>query len=208
MRRSWPPAPACPPETILPFLSQGRVVGVYDPEGRLDWEGALPAGLILYPSTGIRPTTRPLADHYYCLLCTGDREHQPSLAGRARQLARRSRGVAVVADRVGVLLRTAHQLLVAGGGQRVAEPGLTMGLSLADPALVSASAVLVLRTPTPEQALRLLGPWYRGVERDGTVIRVPLAGSSAEEVLQRLSSQRVPVSESRVWFPHLQARSE
>jgi len=201
--------------TLLRLVTPGRVLGIFDPERR--WCGRRPAdpSLEYRPAHELRRGTRPEPGKHLWVESYGTGVPLALLACRLRGGSLRASGVALVTDRVALLLRAADLVVTfrrggsgANRSHRVSAPRRSPypELRLFAPAEVARSAVVSIWVSEWNRAWRVLAPWYPGVGGEGTVLRVPLAGATPEEVLHHLHHEGIRVHRSVVWYPPLQGR--
>ena len=222
MSLAWPAAPGIELPELLPFLSAGTVVGVYADGSWAEWDIAPAGSLVTLSAYDLihRPTGDP--DRFHCVVAGGASGIPLSeLRGALAVLAERSRGLALVASRVGTLLHSAHRILgpvkertagshsrsSGGHGQRTSGSWMLHPprlWRLLDPAEIRQHAVLSLRVANGTAAAQALQSWS-SLRVSGNLIHVALEGDSAEEILERLWSAGIPVAGSAVWYPALQS---
>lgn len=217
MSTAWPTASRIDLKDLLPFLSPGTIVGVYDAAGWLDWE--------IEPDTQVEILSgydllgRPAGDprRFHCVILGGSPGSSAAeLSGALAVLLQASRGLALVASRVGTLLRVAHRILCPVAERRSgphgrrssggwAAPSAAPGnWRLQDPADLARQATLSLRVGDTRAAVR-------EIERSamvwvsGGLVHVALEGGTPEEVLERLRGHDIRVTGSVVWHPALQS---
>jgi hypothetical protein len=214
MPTAWPAAPRIELEELLPFLSPGTIVGVYDDAGWLGWEvvRATPVEILSVYDLLTRPTGDP--GRFHCVILGGSHGISVAeLSGALAVLLGSSRGLALFTSRVGLLLQVAHRIL-GPVRERAGLPGRrSSGAWLApapgswrllDPADVARQATLSLRVPDSRAALRAIEE-SASVRVGADLLHLALKGITPEEILERLWSHDVRVTGSAVWYPALQS---
>jgi hypothetical protein len=222
MVASWTIAPRIELEDILPFLSPGSILGVYDEGGRVDWDAELSTPVVMLSGFDLlrRPTGDPACFH--CVVPGSSSTITPAeLRGALSVLLGSSRGLALGTARIGVLLGVAHRILCparerfsgpyrsrtsGAHGQRSSgswEAPSPRPWRLIEPAEVARHATMSLKVASGPAAAKLLEAWPS--LRVGTeAIHLLLAGGTPEEILERLRSGGIRVTGSAVWYPTLQ----
>ena len=215
MPSAWPTAPRIELQDLLPFLSPGTIVGVYDDAGWLDWEveRSDPVEILSVYDLLSRPAGDP--GHFHCVILGGSHSISVAeLSGALAVLLGSSRGLALVTSRVGILLQVAHRILCpvrerragphgrrSSGGWPAPAPGTW---HLLDPGDVARQATLTLRVLDIRAAVRAIEGWP-SVRVSADLLHLALEGGTAEEILERLWSNDIRVTGSSVWYPALQS---
>ena len=205
-----PTAPRIELQDLLPFLSPGTVVGMYDDAGWFDWglPGSLPVEILSVYDLLSRPTGDP--DHFHCVILGSSHGISAAeLRGALAVLQGASRGLAVVTSRIGILLQVAQRILCpvrerrsgaharrSSGAWPAPVPGTWR---LLDPAEVARQATLSLRVLDHHAAVRAIEE-RTSVRVSDDLVHLVLDGGTAEEVLERLWSQDIRVTGSAVWY--------
>ncbi|MEP7326138.1 MAG: hypothetical protein ABI836_09340 [Gemmatimonadota bacterium] len=215
MTTAWPIAPRIDLQDLVPFLSPGTIVGVYDAAGWLDWQVERPAPVEILSVYDL--LSRPSGDpgRFHCVILGGS--HGISVAelgGALAVLVGTSRGLALVTSRVGILLQLSHRILGpirertsgphprrTSGGWISPVPG---NWRLLEPADVARQAMLSLRVGDSRAAVRALDG-RSSVRVSGDLVHLGLEGGTPEEILERLWCNDIRVTGSAVWYPALQS---
>lgn len=214
MPTAWPTAPRIELQELLPFLSPGTIVGVYDDAGWLGWEVERSTSVEVLSVYDL--LSRPNGDpgHFHCVILGGSHGISVAeLSGALAVLLGASRGLALVTSRVGILLRVAHRILGSvrerpgplgrrsSGSWLAPAPGTWR---LLDPGDVAREATLSLRVLDSRAAVRAIEEWV-AVRVSADLLHLALKGLTPEEVLERLWSRDIRVTGSAVWYPALQS---
>jgi hypothetical protein len=224
MPPAWHLTPGVDLQEIVPYLSPGSVVGVFDDGGWVDWEIEPGALIVLLSGYDLEQRAPVDSTRFHFVIHNSTSQLSPArLGGALAILARRSRGVALVTSRIGIMLRAVHRVL-SPIRDRLPVPRLSSSLPrpprhssgawitplarqwrLVDPAELVGQAMLSLQVEKPGVAARLLEDGCDQVRVDGEVLHLPLGRVTPEAMLERLSSRAVRVRSSAVWYPPLQS---
>jgi hypothetical protein len=219
MSTAWPTASRIELKDLLPFLSPGTIVGVYDDAGWLDWdvEPATPVEILSVYDLLSRPAGDP--GLFHCVILGGScAVSAAGLSGSLAVLLQASRGLALVASRVGTLLQASHRILCpvrerrsgshgrrSSGAWPAPIPTATPGTwCLLDPADLARQATLSLRVGDSRAAVKAI-EGSAPVRVNADLVHLSLEGGTAEEILERLRSHDIRVTGSVVWYPPLQS---
>jgi len=219
MATAWLNSPRIELQALLPFLSPGTVVGVYDEAGWLDWEiePATPVEILSVYDLLSRPAGD--AGLFHCvILGSSCAVSAAGLSGALAVILQSSRGVALVASRIGMLLRVAHRILCpvrdrrsgphgrrSSGGWPAPGPTAAPGSwHLLDPADLARQAMLSLQVPDSRAVVRAI-EGSSPCRVSAGLVHVALEGGTPEEILERLRSHDIRVTGSAVWYPALQS---
>lgn len=219
---AWPLANRIELAEILPFLSHGTIVGVYDDGSWVDWDGEPADCIVMLSSYDLLRRPAPDPGRYHCIVHRSQRGFAIArLRGALDSLLGGSRGLALVTPRIGLLLAAAQRILGPARDRQSSVSRLRAGTSsvvrssggwvlpatrpwqLIVPTEIARSAVLSVRVANTVGAGRLLASW-QSVRLSEDLVHVSLDGGSPEEVLDRLKSGGIRVVASRVWYPSLQ----
>jgi hypothetical protein len=217
MATAWLNSPRIELQDLLRFLSPGTIVGLYDDAGWLDWEiePATPVEILSVYDLLSRPAGDPGLFHCV-ILGSSCAVSAAGLSGALAVILQSSRGLALVASRVGMLLRVAHRILCPVRDRRSGPhgrrssggwpaPNATPGSwRLLDPADLARQAMLSLRVPDSRAVVRAIEGSSACRVSDG-LVHVALEGGTPEEILERLRSHDIRVTGSAVWYPALQS---
>lgn len=207
------PLPRCEPGDLLPLLTPGQVIGLYQGTQWIDWGGNLTPGLEILTSDRPERFWRARRQGFHFVV---DTTGPDNLAAFLDCLAGVSRGVALVSSRLGTLLRRASRVVAQPPyPQRTSGPfrSRTSGallvfrettLRVVERAQALDSATLSLRVPDPAHTVRVLEASFPGLQLDRGILHLTLRGHHAEEVLGRLREERIAVTGSAVWYRLLQ----
>ena len=204
----------CEPADLLPLLSPGQAIGLFQGTQWIDWSAPSPSGLEILP---LSPPSRIWrVSRSRCHLVLDDEEPGSGLAAFLEWLVRESKGVALVSPRLGTLLRLTSRIVAPlAYSQRTSGPfrSRTSGailvfgettLRVVDRAQVQDSATLSLALADPARAAGVLEGSFPALEAGRNSVHLPLRGHHAEEVLGRLREEGIAVSASAVWYRLLQ----
>jgi hypothetical protein len=219
MATAWLNFPRIELKDLLPFLSPGTIVGVYDDAGWLNWEieRTTPVEILSIYDLLSRPAGDPALFHCV-ILGASCAVSAAGLSGSLAVLLQSSRGLALVASRVGMLLQVAHRILCpvrdrrsgphgrrSSGGWPAPTPAATPGSwRLLDPADLARQALLSLQVADSRAAVRAI-EGSSSVRVSADLVHVALEGGTPEEILERLRSHDIRVNGSAVWYPALQS---
>lgn len=206
----------CEPADLLSLFSPGQAIGLFQGTQWIDWSAPSPPGLeILTPGPPSRFWRIP-RQRFHLLLDPG--APGSGLGALIECLSPASKGVALVSDRLGTLLRFTSRIVAPPAfPQRTSGPfrSRTSGallvlrettLRVVDRVQVQDSATLSLVLSEPARAVRILAGSFPALDADRNSVHLPLRGHQAEEVLGRLREEGIGVTGSAVWYRLLQAR--
>jgi hypothetical protein len=206
-------ASRCDPTDLLPLLSPGQVVGLYQGTQWIDWSGPTPEVVVLTPDVPDR-VWRVERQRYHFVFDPGGGSLCPG--GFLECLSGVSRGVALVSARLGGLLQRAARIVAppaypqrTSGGFRSRSSGAVLvfretTLRVAERAQVLDSAVISIAVPDPARAISVLGLSFPALQAERFLLHLSLRGHHSEEVLGRLREEGVSVRGSAVWYRLLQ----
>src|SRR5262245_59176481 len=193
MPPAWHLIPGVDIQEVVPYLSPGSVVGVYDDGGWVDWELDAGAPVVLLSGYDLQHRAAVDSSRFHFVIHNGTSQLTPvQLGGALAVLARKSRGVALLTSRVGVMLRAAHRVLspvrdrapvpraVRGLGSRARNSSgawvspLARQWRLVDPEDLAGQATLSLRVDQPAVASRMLGEAIDSVKAEGDLVHLVL----------------------------------
>lgn len=223
MPPAWHLTPGVDLQEIVPYLSPGSVVGVFDDGGWVDWEIEPAALIVLLSGYDLEQRAPVDSTRFHFVIHNSTSQLTPArLGGALSILARKSRGVALVTSRIGVMLRAVQRVL-SPIRDRLPGPRLSASLArqprhssgawiaplarqwrLVDPGELAGQAMLSLQVEKPSAAARVLEEGFDQVRVDGDILHQPLGRVTPEAILERLSSRAVRVLSSAVWYPPLQ----
>lgn len=224
MPPAWHLTPGVDLQEIVPYLSPGSVVGVFDDGGWVDWDIEADGPVVLLSGYDLQQRNPVDPARFHFMIHNGTSQLTAARLGSAlSMLARRSRGVALVTSRIGVMLRAVQRVL-SPVRDRLTVPRRSASLAprprhssgawiaplarhwrLVDPDEIAGQAMLCLQVEKPAAAVRLLEEGFDPVRLDGDLLHVALGPVSPEAILERLNSRALRVLASAVWYPPLQS---
>ena len=203
----------CDPADLLPLLSPGQVVGLWQGTQWIDWTSPPPEIEIL-TAEGPDRVWRIERQRYHFVIDPGG--HSLCPGGFLECLSGQSRGIALVSSRLGGLLQRSARIVAlpaypqrTSGGFRTRSSGAVLvfretTLKVADRAQVLDSATITIAVPDPARAINVLGLSFPELQAERSLVHLSLRGHHSEEVLGRLREEGVVVKGSAVWYRLLQ----
>jgi hypothetical protein len=203
----------CDPADLVPLLSPGQVIGLYEGNQWIDWSGLPTPGLEILAADRPELLWRVGRDRFH-LVVDSTRAINPGAFLNC--LLKLSKGVALVSSRLGTLLQRTSRIVApplyphrTSGPFRVRTSGAFLvfretTLRVVERQQVEETATLTIVIPDPVRAIATLESSFPGLQGTRTAVHLPLRGHHPEEVLGRLRADGLAVTASAVWYRLLQ----